>query len=287
MDPATISALAGAAQGIVGGIGGLFTYGSRKRELERQQARAREIQREQEEAAKKARSAIQDYQVGRGARQAFMMSQQDRAGDIAQREIQRQSGAGLGALQAGGARALIGGAGAMASGAARAAEQAAAASDARRLAGAKTFATQEQKALDDTREMRNQLAFQDMGLAQARALGAELDAQSLEDQKRLMRQQLASDAFSVLGQATGDIGGAIAQSQMKDGAKIKETPGEFSHATNPIDLVRNGVKVGEATGGELIFNPEQSGKLETLATEGDTELHKYLRGLFKKFNKKS
>ena len=286
MDPATISALAGAAQGIVGGIGGLFTYGSRKRELERQQARALEIQKEQEEAAKKARGAIQDYQVGRGARQAFMMSQQDRAGDIAQREIQRQSGAGLGALQAGGARALIGGAGAMASGAARAAEQAAAAADARRLAGAKTFATQEQDALDETRSMRNQLAFQDMGFAQARALGAELDAQSLEDQKRLMRQQLASDAFSVLGQATGDIGGAIAQS-MKDGAKIKETPGEFSHATNPIDLVRNGVKVGEATGGELIFNPEQSGKLETLATEGDTELHKYLRGLFKKFNKKS
>jgi hypothetical protein len=132
MDPATISALAGAAQGIVGGIGGVITYGSRKRELERQQSRAQEIQREQEEAAKKARGAIQDYQVGRGARQAFMMSQQDRAGDIAQREIQRQSGAGLGALQAGGARALIGGAGAMASGAARAAEQAAASSDARR-----------------------------------------------------------------------------------------------------------------------------------------------------------
>ena len=71
------------------------------------------------------------------------------------------------------------------------------------------------------------------------------------------------------------------------GMKVKETPGEFSHRTNPIDLVRNGTKIGEATGGELIFNPEQSGKLETLATEGSTDLHKYLRGLFKKFNKKS
>jgi hypothetical protein len=287
MDPATISALAGAAQGIVGGIGGVITYGSRKRELERQQARAQQIQKEQEEAAKKARGAIQDYQVGRGARQAYMMSQQDRAGDIAQREIQRAQGAGLGALQAGGARALIGGAGAMASQSARDAEAAAVRADQRRMQGQQTFATQEQMQLDKTRGMRNQLAFQDMAIAQARGLEAERDVQSMEDEKRLMKQQLASDAFSILGQATGDIGGAIAQSQMKDGAKIKETPGEFSHATNPIHLVRNGVKVGEATGGELIFNPEQSGKLETLATEGDTELHKYLRGLFKKFNKKS
>ena len=58
----------------------------------------------------------------------------------------------------------------------------------------------------------------------------------------------------------------------------------FSHKTNPIDLVRNGKKIGEATGGELIFNPEQSGKLEQLASDGDTDLHRYLRGLFKKFN---
>ena len=43
MDPATISALAGAAQGIVGGIGGVITYGSRKRELERQQAERAKI----------------------------------------------------------------------------------------------------------------------------------------------------------------------------------------------------------------------------------------------------
>ena len=70
------------------------------------------------------------------------------------------------------------------------------------------------------------------------------------------------------------------------GAKIKQTPGEFSHKTNPIHLVRNGAKVGEVTGGELIFNPEQAGKIETMASEGDTPLHQYLRGLFKKFNSK-
>ena len=68
--------------------------------------------------------------------------------------------------------------------------------------------------------------------------------------------------------------------------KVRETPGEFSHDTNPIDIVREGAKIGEMTGGELIFNPEQSGKMERMAAEGDTELHKYMRSLFKKFNSK-
>jgi hypothetical protein len=36
------------------------------------------------------------------------------------------------------------------------------------------------------------------------------------------------------------------------------TPGEFSHESNPIDLVKDGQKVGEATGGEVILNPSQA-----------------------------
>lgn len=70
----------------------------------------------------------------------------------------------------------------------------------------------------------------------------------------------------------------------KDGMK---TPGEFSHSKNPISLVdKDGVKVGEATGGEYIFNPTQSKKLKQLASQGDTELHKYVGSLLKKFDKK-
>ena len=37
--------------------------------------------------------------------------------------------------------------------------------------------------------------------------------------------------------------------------------GEFSHERNPIDIVQNGVKVGEATGSEYIVNPEQAKKI--------------------------
>ena len=61
--------------------------------------------------------------------------------------------------------------------------------------------------------------------------------------------------------------------------EVMETPGEFSHDTNPIDLVQDGEKIGEATGGEYIFNPEQAETLKQLAQEGDSELHQYLREL--------
>jgi len=47
----------------------------------------------------------------------------------------------------------------------------------------------------------------------------------------------------------------------EDGAKIDAeeggvTPGEFDHDSNPIDMVQDGEKIGEATGGELILPPD-------------------------------
>ena len=35
------------------------------------------------------------------------------------------------------------------------------------------------------------------------------------------------------------------------------TPGEFSHETNPIDMIKDGVKIGELTGGEAVLNELQ------------------------------
>jgi len=91
--------------------------------------------------------------------------------------------------------------------------------------------------------------------------------------------------FGMAGQLLPSAYSGIFETGEK-GMKVRETPGEFSHDTNPIDIVREGAKIGEMTGGELIFNPEQSGKMERMAAEGDTELHKYMRSLFKKFNSK-
>ena len=55
------------------------------------------------------------------------------------------------------------------------------------------------------------------------------------------------------------------------------TNGEFNHDTNPIDIVQNGVKVGEATGQEVILNPKQAA---SIAKESS-----FARELFKRFAK--
>ena len=55
------------------------------------------------------------------------------------------------------------------------------------------------------------------------------------------------------------------------------TKGSFNHKTNPIDIVQNGVKVGEATGQEVILNPEQAAKIKKESS--------YARKLFKQFEK--
>lgn len=59
------------------------------------------------------------------------------------------------------------------------------------------------------------------------------------------------------------------------------TPGPFSHKKNPIHMIdKNGDKVGEATGGELIFNPEQTETIENLIESGrSTQLMQYMRKL--------
>jgi len=64
----------------------------------------------------------------------------------------------------------------------------------------------------------------------------------------------------------------------KEKGGVMKTKGEFSHETNPIDLVQNGQKVGEATGGEYIFNPEQSKKMKKLAEEASNARSEGQRG---------
>ena len=66
-----------------------------------------------------------------------------------------------------------------------------------------------------------------------------------------------------------------------------KTPGEFDHDTNPIDLVQDGKKVGEATGGEYIFNPEQSDKIRELAEKEKSPLARYVIGLLNRFDKEA
>jgi len=76
--------------------------------------------------------------------------------------------------------------------------------------------------------------------------------------------------FPTGGFGSYNFGGGSGKNGMK-------TPGQFSHASNPINLMQNGAKVGEVTGGEYVVNPEQARKI--------AEQSKYARMLFRKFDK--
>lgn len=70
--------------------------------------------------------------------------------------------------------------------------------------------------------------------------------------------------------------------EMKNGGKAMKTPGAFSHKSNPIDVIKDGRKIAEMTGGEYIFNPKQSQKLRNLSEGGNSALHKFVRDLLSK-----
>lgn len=217
-----------------------------------------------------------------------------------QREITRQLGTSVGALQQAGGRALLGGIGAATQQAALMGERAAQ-SQAQTQLGALSQLGQAELSTQRLRENRYQRE-----LAQQRQLRAQAEAGAGAGLGNIIGGALSAGTIG-LG-AAGAFGGDIKKAMLGDftsdeedntaekGAVIK-TKGEFSHEKNPIDLVQNGEKVGEATGGEYIFNPQQSRKMNELAkkaTEGGSKsqkanamqkLAKFVRATLKRFEK--
>jgi hypothetical protein len=190
--------------------------------------------------------------------------------ELQKEALGRNVSASLGAAGQAGGRALIGSIGALTTGAAR---------------------SMQELALDSARERRdattklgmaNQMSQQMQEARSSRDIGFQMDKYA----------QSRAAIGQGIGQAVG--GGAnVALMAMglppvaKNGAKIEKTPGEFSHKNNPIDIVKDGAKIGEMTGGEYIFNPKQMSNIEKFVAKGDKEkLHSYVKGLIKQFNKK-
>jgi hypothetical protein len=87
--------------------------------------------------------------------------------------------------------------------------------------------------------------------------------------------------------ASSTLLGATAP-KAKDGAAVKKSPGEFSHEKNPIDVVRDGKKIAEMTGGEYIFNPKQMEAIKAMVSGDDkTKLHSYMKKLIRTFEKRA
>lgn len=51
---------------------------------------------------------------------------------------------------------------------------------------------------------------------------------------------------------------AISQMNNFKHGGMMQTPGEFSHDTNPIHMIQDGEVIGEMTGGEYVLNPKQA-----------------------------
>lgn len=110
--------------------------------------------------------------------------------------------------------------------------------------------------------------------------GAEI-AGSIADGKEKEDKLIDLGSTDAIGKTLEELEKEVKEEDFEDGG-VQKTPGEFSHDSNPIDIVQEGAKIGEMTGGEYIFNPDQAEKLLELSKEGDTELHVFLRNLLSK-----
>lgn len=118
---------------------------------------------------------------------------------------------------------------------------------------------------------------------QQMALGAQ-SAEAGRQQRYNALSGMFGDAQTI-GADLFDLAGTLGwQGFGKDGMSVQKTPGEFSHRTNPIDMVaEDGTKVGEVTGGEYIFNPSQANRMRSMLSQNDKDgLFSFLRNLLNK-----
>lgn len=214
------------------------------------------------------------YGVSDSWNKFLSMSRQDPAADMLRQQQAASEAANIGAMKAGGAKAIIGAGSGLAQQAARQRQRIEADSFTRQQDALKAYAGQEQS-VDRMNTQRAQGQF-DIAREQKRGF---------QDARQQNWFDLGSTLLGQVG--SGDFKGVFNKdnwTNAENGARIKETPGAFSHKTNPIDIVRKGRKIGEMTGGEAILNPEQTRNIEAMSQGGNTELHRYVRSLLRKFD---
>ena len=314
IEPITLMAIAAGAKGLGSIIQGRQAKKAAERQAELDRQMALEAQAESDTLIADALAQQAEYGLAPTYNELRKTVMEDPAADLQRQEALRSEAEQIQALKTGGARALLGGLNQVDASTADRFAKIAADESARRKAGLQTIAGAEQEV--GTRKF---LQASDE-LASARdlresALGAEADAAALENKGRLAQAQgitegITSMVSEGLELAAGEMGGdndtdTDVLGDGEDGMKIPrfseggmtfeegaalmrgETPGEFSHDRNPIDIMQDGAKIGEMTGGEGIVSPEDMGKMEQLAGKGDTPLHKFVRSWFKKINKKN
>lgn len=152
--------------------------------------------------------------------------------------------------------------------------------------------------LSDAARQKSLLAAADFDLAKGT-----FDANMTRDLLKNIGESRGATQQSLVNIA-GDIGETIdalagiddldkfLKGEAEEGGKIDKdggvTPGEFNHSSNPIDLVKDGKKIGEATGGELILPPDDVEEIRTaLEKENKDEAFNLMKQLVDKYDKNS
>jgi len=116
------------------------------------------------------------------------------------------------------------------------------------------------------------------------ALAGSKAAQDERDATSATNRALLGENFNFEGGLNATRKRMEGRMEEKRNGGVQKTPGKFSHAKNPIDIMKDGSKIGEMTGGEYIFNPRQASTLQSLSSKGGSPLHKYVKGLLKEFD---
>lgn len=250
----------------------------------------------QQSQGRKALAGAYEAPTGKPSEYADML-REARSSDIAQRridEINRSMSTSTSALQRSGSRGVIGGIGAVTEAGSRAKTAALTAqqTEIMRALERGTIGAEYERQRGVARQTREETAAQnaisagitnvaggigDIGMAAVTGLDAKKANKKVEPKIQptvdFSKSELTREEQDKLEAAYG-----IA----KKGMKVKKTPGEFSHSTNPLDIMQEGAKIGEMTGGEYIFNPSQAKEMKKLASSGNTDLHKFVKSLLNK-----
>lgn len=235
----------------------------------------------------------------------YRKAQLDKGMQLEQAQAQNTMASNLAALERGGSRALIGGAPAVVAQTSEAMAKAAQAGYEREADALKTLAEGRLQAeMTNAKIAAEQYAMDKQAAATAFTAGRQTTTSGLEG--------LASAGVEIAdlypnGFKTQNTGSSSGNGFKTSGLSVDfkpydpeldprlykiggaiQTPGKFDHKTNPLHVVDNGGrKVAEVTGKEvLVFNPSQVNSLYKESQNGNTNLHKKVRSLLKKFNKK-
>ena len=113
------------------------------------------------------------------------------------------------------------------------------------------------------------------------------DAKAAAEAKKEMGRQQRNEG--IVSAITGpmQMAAGVATMGMAKGGAVQKTPGAYSHKTNELPVVdKNGNETGVyLTGGEYVFNPQDSKKMFKMAKNDKSKLGRFVFGRLKKFEK--